>query len=290
MKKILLTVLLSCMSFLWFTSAVNVSCIEDWTCDPSNIYNFSDNDNSYIFNISCSADLFLEDDTEYNLTDWQIITLPGWTTAEFVWVEDCDFSYELYENNNSADTVWNFTSDSTIFSLTLSDSSSVSVENLLSINQDIFGSDFYVCISTNDIPYYFNYDWALENPISSVSSSNYCSSDSFSVWDYEFYFTSDLEYTSKNLNWTFYFSSSPITYSSSSDWDSSDSSWLLPWWTWTFWWIISSLGSAVSEFIPYVAYIWLWLLGAIIWFVAIKRLINRVRAKIFWTFSWWRRR
>ena len=175
MKKYLLTALLWVFGLFWFTSAVNVSCIEDWTCEPSNIYNFSDNDNSYIFNISCSADLVLEDDTEYNLTDWQIITLPGWTTAEFVWVEDCDFSYELY-------------------------------------------------------------------------------------------------------------------YSSSSDWDSSDSSWLLPWWTWTFWWIISSLGSAVSEFIPYVAYIWLWLLGAIIWFVAIKRLINRVRSKIFWTFSWWRRR
>lgn len=85
--------------------------------------------------------------------------------------------------------------------------------------------------------------------------------------------------------------SANITVYSSSDSGGSDSSdWLLSGWTAVFWWIISSLGSAISEFIPYVAYIWLWLLGAIIWFVAIKRLINRVRAKIFWTFNSRRRK
>ena len=49
--------------------------------------------------------------------------------------------------------------------------------------------------------------------------------------------------------------------------------------------IVSWLTNSVNEFIPYIAYVWIWLLTAIIWFVAIKRLINWVRAKIFSSFK-----
>lgn len=60
---------------------------------------------------------------------------------------------------------------------------------------------------------------------------------------------------------------------------------LVPWWVSAFSWVVSSLVSSVGEFIPYVSYIWLWILGAVIWFFAIKRLIVRIRKKIFWSFK-----
>lgn len=54
--------------------------------------------------------------------------------------------------------------------------------------------------------------------------------------------------------------------------------------------IIGSLESTMAEFIPYVVYVWLGVLGAVIWFVAIKWLMNWTRAKVLWTFSSWKRR
>lgn len=54
---------------------------------------------------------------------------------------------------------------------------------------------------------------------------------------------------------------------------------------WTFEPVISWLTNSMNEFIPYVAYIGLWILSVIIWFVAIKWLINRVRAKVLGTFK-----
>ena len=61
--------------------------------------------------------------------------------------------------------------------------------------------------------------------------------------------------------------------------------WLVPWWVSAFSWVVSSLVSSVGEFIPYVSYIWFWILGSVIWFFAIKWLIVRVRRKIFWSFK-----
>lgn len=63
----------------------------------------------------------------------------------------------------------------------------------------------------------------------------------------------------------------------------------------TYWesdlsWIITWLNSTITEFIPYLVYLGLWIITVIIWFVAIRWLINRTQAKIRWTFSSWRRR
>ena len=54
--------------------------------------------------------------------------------------------------------------------------------------------------------------------------------------------------------------------------------------------IITSLSSTLTEFIPYVVYVGLGVLGAVIWFVAIKWLMNWTRAKVLGTFSSWKRR
>lgn len=71
----------------------------------------------------------------------------------------------------------------------------------------------------------------------------------------------------------------------------------LPWWD-DLWWdntwweliwqlspVITWLSSAVVEIIPYIVYIWLWVLGAILWFVAIKLLINWIRSKVLSPFK-----
>ena len=54
--------------------------------------------------------------------------------------------------------------------------------------------------------------------------------------------------------------------------------------------IITSLTSTLNEFIPYVVYVGLGVLGAVIGFVAIKWLMNWTRAKVLGTFSSRRRR
>ena len=49
--------------------------------------------------------------------------------------------------------------------------------------------------------------------------------------------------------------------------------------------VIWNLWLTISEFIPYVVYIWLWVLGVLIWFVAIKWFINWIRRKILSPFK-----
>lgn len=82
-----------------------------------------------------------------------------------------------------------------------------------------------------------------------------------------------------------------ITFSigSSSEWWDSWGS-LLPWWEWDLSWIISWLNSVIDEFLPYLVYIWLGLITATIWFIAIRWLVNRTSSKVRWTFSSWKRR
>lgn len=60
---------------------------------------------------------------------------------------------------------------------------------------------------------------------------------------------------------------------------------LLPWWQGSLEPVVEWLGSAIDEFIPYVVYVWLGVISIIIWFVAIKWLINRIRRNSLFVFS-----
>lgn len=55
---------------------------------------------------------------------------------------------------------------------------------------------------------------------------------------------------------------------------------IVQWGTDAFSGVLTSVSSSISEFIPYIVYIWIGLLGACIWFVAIKRLLNRLKSKV----------
>lgn len=119
-----------------------------------------------------------------------------------------------------------------------------------------------------DCQFYVNNDWI-------VDTSSSCIGFNLPAWTY-------------NVNWGPWNSCNSFSITV---WNSWDSSWtLLPWWITTLDWLISSLKSVLYEFIPYLVYIGLGVLGAIIWFIAIKRLINRIRVKVLWTFSGGRRR
>lgn len=126
----------------------------------------------------------------------------------------------------------------------------------------------------------------LDSSNSFVCQVSYCNDE----WDF---FGCDVE-----LEWDYYLIYDPIhdfnwpfTLISIS---SATSVW---WWNewWNDWWdseliwqlspVITWLENSINEFIPYVVYIWLGVLGVIIWFVAIKWLINWVRRQSFWVFS-----
>ena len=59
---------------------------------------------------------------------------------------------------------------------------------------------------------------------------------------------------------------------------------ILAQWTWALAPIIDSLETTMSEFVPYVVYVGLWIIGATLGFVAIRWLVNWVRAKVFGAF------
>lgn len=91
---------------------------------------------------------------------------------------------------------------------------------------------------------------------------NSCSNLDF-VWDLHFSLN---EYCrNKYSPWILSFTLSPKPYSIVDDWLEPTIEWL---------WLV------VFEFIPYVIYVCLWILGGIIWFYWIKWLVNYVRAVI----------
>ena len=53
---------------------------------------------------------------------------------------------------------------------------------------------------------------------------------------------------------------------------------------WTLNSVVGGVGSVVGEFIPYVVYIWFWVLIASLWFVAIKWLLSYLYQKVKKTF------
>lgn len=191
----------------------------------------------------------------------------------------------------SADTVWNFSSDSTINSLVLDSAVSVYVEDMLWVDSNI--RDFYMCISTSDIPYYYKYlDWYDNFPIEFVSSSNYCSTTKYTFWDNTIEFYSDEEQEDYlSLNWTFYFSSSPITYSTNSWWwniDEDDNWNIISNGISAFGGIIDKLWNISWEFVPYLLYIWIGILGITLVIAVVKNLIWYMKWQAMWSFRWWR--
>lgn len=149
-----------------------------------------------------------------------------------------------------------------------------------------FTTDWWIISNFNTVwnwYFYIKQDWEYIYQFPCWSED--CSAEgdlvnwvSISAWTYELSTESDEAFTS-------------VSFSISSSFEWWDSSWsLLPWWEWSLSWIITWLNSTITEFIPYLIYLWLWIITVIIWFVAIRWLVNRTQAKIRWSFSSWRRR
>ena len=201
----------------------------------------------------------------------------------------------------SADTVDNFTSESEICTYSFSDRDSVSFDwdSLFSIVRPCSNDDeFYVCISSNDIPYavYRSSGGAEFNEY--VTVSNYCYAWTEFVEDADYHFYNDLsnqdDLNIKSISWKFYFSATPITYSSSSGWSSgwsSSSSWILnSTWQAYLWSVLSGVQSVVTELIPYMVYLALAILVVTLGFIAIKWLMNYTSRRVTGLFSSRRRK
>lgn len=110
-----------------------------------------------------------------------------------------------------------------------------------------------------DCQFYVNNDWV-------VDSSSSCIGFNLPAWTY-------------NINWWPWNSCNSFSITIWSSWENSWT--LLPNWTDDLKWIVDGLKSTMAEFVPYIVYIGLWIIVAILWFVAIRWLVNWVRAKIF---------
>lgn len=164
-------------------------------------------------------------------------------------------------------------------SITFSDSTRLDLSSFTNYNCDEYCTfDIVNNDSENYISCEFAYNWSQ----SSLDWYNIDSLDGYCIldaWTYEV----------NHSDWD-YFNSITLSYWNSSEWW--DNSWwsLLPNWESDLAWIITWLNSTITEFIPYLVYLGLWIITVIIWFVAIRWLVNRTQAKINWTFSSWRRR
>jgi len=92
--------------------------------------------------------------------------------------------------------------------------------------------------------------------------------------NWEYWVTSDWDYNT--------FSSFTVCPNgcSSGWWNSDSSSQILSGWISQLSPVITSISSVMSEFIPYVVYIWIGILLVTLWFKAIKRLVNWLSSKI----------
>lgn len=187
----------------------------------------------------------------------------------------------------SADTVWNFSSSSSICQKSSSDlfGDNIFFDELVVCEGEIdLDSNIYFCISTDNVPY----TQTLITSETHIDVENYCfSSPMYDGWGWGNMVYSD-ENPSNAIDWYFYFSNSPITYSSSSAWwNSSNSSNtpLLSGWISQLTPVVTGIKWVVVEFIPYVVYISIWILLATLWFIVVKRLMNWMSRKITWTFS-----
>ena len=180
----------------------------------------------------------------------------------------------------SADTVDNFTSDSSVCKNSLStlfDSYTyfdyIDCEGLVDTDQPM-----YACISTSDLPYTTNLAWGdwieISNGIYCLSSATFNPNYVYAhQWNWN-----------NNISGYLYVSNSAITYSNSTQWSwggsSSNSSWILnASWQAYLWNVLTSIQSVVSEFIPYMVYLALWVLVVTLGFVAVKWLLNYVSRK-----------
>lgn len=117
---------------------------------------------------------------------------------------------------------------------------------------------YSVNISSNDwSPFMLEY-WNHALPsVSSQSLTLNCWVNVFVKWPYDSKPSSDFN-VNYNLSYESVSSSMPVSS-------------LSP--------VVNWLRNTILEFIPYIVYVWIWILSALIWFVAIKRLINRLRNK-----------
>lgn len=169
-------------------------------------------------------------------------------------------------------------------------------------NFTFVGVDNYSEYSPDNFDLVVDYTFSVSDIISVTDNDNSCAFvlDSSSVyWD-------DCEFWYSDWEWSL--SSSDCTFSAwnikvgRSDWSACDSITISDWqvdlngswsggssssstwilnasWQAYLWNVLTSIQSVVSEFIPYMVYLALWVLVVTLWFVAVKWLLNYVSRK-----------
>lgn len=248
MKKLLLTLAISIIWFIGFSSAVDVSCNYDsewwlmalkwwwqkrwddpvvwWnslTCYPEWIDSIELNDFTISFDFNREGFIgVLEDDLTIYLTDWWKNQIPILYCNQID--EECynyDITVNTYEDINTS----------------------------------------YKWTSLN---YKIEYQW---------------------FWNFDFDFSYTITDNEENVEepWTWWNENPPVI--PDNPWDWWNSGWLIAWWIDKFTPIINWLKNAIIEFIPYLVYVGVWLISAILWFFAIKWLINWTRRKTLTNFT-----
>ena len=245
MKKIILSLFLSIIWFIGFSSAVNVSCtydsewqwlwwwLRDWwnvwvwedslSCDPSWI------DTIYLDKFTISFDFdwqefngYLEDNLSIYLTNWKdenLILYCDWEESECY---NYDVVVDTYEDLNS-----------------------------------------YFSRYWDLITYRVDYSWLWSFDIDF----------SYTITDNE---ENNDEPDEPDEPWTWWNENPPVI---------PDNPW--NWWNWwnivPDWSIVSVIAwvfSVFAELIPYIIYLWIWLLIVTVWFYAIRWLVNWISDKI----------
>lgn len=265
MKKIILSLFLSIIWFIGFSNASN-----SFNCFLWNHYNWENPIEWYCSPSSVSVSSLSPDE------DWYVrIINPNWfaditnycdSNRSEYWVNSC--TYEIWFYNclwEYVDWEWNYSPCEPIDYYTCdyyfdSETSYICDGTLIDLNNYwdtiyywVYNSDFSFCL-----------DETCEEMFVPSTTMNISLS-------YE-----DIEPDEPDEPWTWWNENPPVIPDNPSDWWN--------WWNivpdWSLVSVIVWVFSVFSELIPYVVYIWIWILLVTIWFYAIRRLVNWLSDKI----------
>lgn len=221
MKKLLLTLAISIIWFIGFSSADHVSCTyeEDFNCEPSWIDNIELNKFTISFDFDWESFInSLEDDLSIYLRSDEADILILHCDYNQLECYNYDVDVNVYEDKNSS-FKWNF------------------------------------------LPFVSSYFWEW---IFNVDFS-------YTITDNE-----ENEPDEPDEPWTWWNENPPVIPDNPWDWWN--------WWNivpdWSLVAVIIWVFSVFTELIPYIIYLWIWILIVTVWFYAIRWLLNWVSNKV----------
>lgn len=279
MKKLILSLFLSIIWFIGFTSAwtltnCSTSVTDNWDGDYSFNYNWCSPSYISLSSLPFDEDWMLDITVISNLSNAWVCYFDEDELPEGASVssESCSLRIWFYAcNEGYEDEEWNYVPCENTDEVYLTESES---DYTVGLDREYYPNWVYVHIENAD----FGKDYYLED-WETLENITYLPNLSATL-TFEWTVEPD-EPDEPDEPWTWWNENPPVIPDNPSEWWN--------WWNivpdWSLVAVIVWVFSVFWELIPYVVYIWIWILLVTIWFYAIRRLVNWLSDKIHNNFN-----